>query len=83
MLPFTSAVNCVCCRWIFDIDADEDGSVTVEEITKWILRNDDLANSQEAELQWSLYDTDKDGNVTWKEYQRIFIKSTGRTLLPY
>ena len=45
------------------------------EIVEWIMRNEDKGNSKEIDLQWSIYDSDHSGRVSWEEYQTIFLKS--------
>ena len=63
------------CRWVYEIDADSDGKVTRVEIVEWIMRNEDKGNSKEIDLQWSIYDSDHSGQVSWEEYRTVFLKS--------
>lgn len=62
-------------RWVYEIDADSDGKVTRVEIVEWIMRNEDKGNSKEIDLQWSVYDGDRSGHVSWEEYRTVFLKS--------
>ena len=62
-------------RWIYSIDVDEDGSASLEEIVEWIMRNEDKGISSEINLQWSVYDTNKNSKVEWPEYQLVILRS--------
>ena len=54
---------------------DEDGTASLEEIVEWIMRNEDKGISSEINLQWSMYDTNKNSKVEWPEYQLVILRS--------
>jgi Ca2+-binding EF-hand superfamily protein len=63
--------------WIDDIDVNEDGFATLEEIVDWILMNEEKGASAEVNMQWSVYDTNNDGGVSWSEYQLVLLRKYG------
>src|SRR5690349_11060119 len=64
------------------IDADGDGKVTKEELTKWVKSNERMAKRAEEDPEFvnnmfKRMDADNDGKVTLEEYKK-FAESQGR-----
>lgn len=53
------------------MDTDEDGSVTVDELEKWINESQERYIESDTKKQLEELDLDKDGQITWAEYYNV------------
>lgn len=53
------------------MDTDEDGSVTVEELEKWILESQDRYIDSDTKTRLEKLDLDEDGQISWVEYYNV------------
>ena len=61
----------VSCRTILsEADADEDGKVSLDELTAWTRNTLKLAHKRETKQRLENLDTNKDGKVSWEEFQK-------------
>ncbi|XP_069765228.1 reticulocalbin-3 isoform X2 [Narcine bancroftii] len=51
------------------IDQDQDGLVTVDELTAWIKRAQNRYIDENVKRHWKDYDLNQDGKVSWDEYK--------------
>ena len=60
-----------CCRKFITLtDKDLDSKTSVEELTAWTQKSLRSAYKQEAEARAKALDKNKDGKITWEEYQQ-------------
>lgn len=53
-----------------EADADEDGKVSLDELTAWTQDTLRLAHKRETKQRLANLDTNKDGKVSWEEFQK-------------
>lgn len=59
------------CRTVLsEADADEDGKVSLDELTAWTQDTLRLAHKRETKQRLANLDTNKDGKVSWEEFQK-------------
>lgn len=53
------------------IDADEDGFVTEAELKAWIKKAQKKYIYDNVERQWTDFDVNNDGTISWDEYKNV------------
>lgn len=53
------------------MDTNEDGSVTMEELEKWITESQDRFIESDTKKRLEKLDVDEDGQISWQEYYNI------------
>ena len=74
-LLFQARSVCICHAYTFrkiikKIDTNDDGSVSLRELAEWIQNVNDNYYVKDANKQFVVLDTDKDGFVTFNEYAK-------------
>lgn len=62
---------CLCSIIVDKIDSDKDGLVSEEELKVWIKHGQKKHIYESAARQWSDFDIDHDGQISWVEYKNV------------